>query len=482
MVSKSEQVDQFSEEYIGIVRDALGALSRSPDKVAVRDGVRYQELQLSDESGQTMQIPVDGDVPFDNTVSSYVVKLMEYTQTFLVSERLAKEMRLGRVIPLSFDPTEFIEVILAIVGRGTSDARLTDELRYFPMPHLQVNFGEPFVDFAGFLAVTLMDYLGWKGETGSELERGAKAEVLTAIDFLTSPETFIEDDDGVGWAFIPGCKCDTRRNVLAEQRHAFPTAWAIVAIQKYLGLQASDLQLTERCEQILPKVLKWIETQRRHEGLFGTSRRSAAEDMVNHNFITEALLALTDLKIEGAKELASEALTRFLNELERTEEARLAFEEIIQYPIRIEGKQQIAYTDHTTWATLLSTLAYGVNFLQKLSSENAEEELVRARTICAEMVRHIALQRKNDAGLWQRGYLQFHWVLTAVEGLMRYARFAQPEKFDTSMDAVVQAINVALKSDSVVEALQKEMVEALRTMSAVYRLTEDKSSVAGEKS
>ena len=473
MVSNRNGETAFTTEYINVVRLALEALSKNFEGTYILDGVRFQKLIISAPNKIEGIFPIDGDSPIDDKFSSYIFKIMEYVQSFLVVERLSKEMKLGRMLPKGFDPNVYIEYILYEIGRGLEGKRNNEMLRYYPMPHLQVNFDIPFIDFAGFLSILLFDFISWKGDNVSEISQAAIAEIDTALDFLINPSTFIEDDDGIGWGFIPGQKCDTRNIKLASHRHPLPTAWAIVALCRNLSRKDLNVDIKTKINDILEKSLKWLISLRRPEGLFGTQIKSPTEELVNHNYITEALLTLMDNDIVGSKEIGLEALERFLVTLSNTDEAFRIFDPNIQYSIRIKSTPALAYADHTTWATLLSTIAYGVSFLRKSEAENADDNLLLARNICAKMARHIVLERRNSANLWQRSYLQFHWVLTAVESLMRFTRFAQPDRFDTSVDAVMQAVNLALRNEQVIDVIQNQLVKTLKTMSAIYSLDEN---------
>jgi hypothetical protein len=401
--------------------------------------------------------------------------LMEYIETFLVAHRLTKEMGVDNIWPLGFTPNEFIRAILDVVGRSISGGEEPrGKLRYYPRPHLQTEVDTPFVDFAGFLVVLLLDYLKWVGGGGDQLAKAAFLEVHEAIRFLLAPATYIEDGSGVGWSFVPKGVCNEKRWPLRQHRHILPTAWAVVAIQKYSTILGADPKLKEIAIALLPRVLDWVKQLRTENGLFRSSERKEPLNLAGHNYVTETLLTLSDHGVSGAEDLTAEALDRFLIELSQPT-AREEFEMNLAYPVAIANKPQMQYGDRTTWATCLATLALGTDFLVKQGG--SPDQLALARMRCNEMAAYVLLDRRQERGIWQKSGFQFHWTMTAVEALLRTTRYAQQEVFDTSVDAIVQAVDLILDDNKFKDALRSALLRAIRKASSFTTMLPNTSDV-----
>ena len=459
MVSESPGRNPYLRE----VQTALNVLSESLQEPKLGPIQRTFPFRMPEWDGQTKVFPTDDDIPVTNSMAAYVVKQMEFVQTFLVTHRLTKEMEIESLWPLSFSPTEQIAAILDVVGCGKES--LAERRRYYPQPHVVVEVDKPFVDFAGFLVIILLDYLMWVGTGGGEVAAAARREVDEAIRFLLDPSTYIEDDAGIGWAFIERIECSERRGEPRLHRHILPTDWATVAIQRYCTLPNADPELRKTAVSLLPRVLEWIANLRTDERMFRSSERAELPTLAGHCFMLEALLALVEAEVPEAEPLALEAVGRFLNELDRPT-ARDDFEMNIAYPVYITDRPGFQYGDRTTWATCLSTLALTVPFLVESPGQEATvEQVARARTHCEQMARYVLEERRNDLGVWQRNYFQFHWTLTAVEALVRVSRYARREVIETSVDAIVQAVDIVFRDTRFQSALRDALIPAIRRTS-----------------
>jgi hypothetical protein len=413
-------------------------------------------------------------------VSDYVAKVMEFVETFLVANRLTKELRLEGVWPLNFTPTECVAAILDVVGRGTGEKRMVKDLRYYPAPHLQFEVNTPFIDFAGFLMVLLQDYLRWSPVKGDKIAAAARLEIDSAIEFLADPDTYIADSTGVGWAFVPKSACNQNHGELRLHRHILPTAWAVTAIQRFLAMPDADATLKTQAAALLPKVLSWVGALRTDSGLFLNSERKEQQpNLAGHNYVTEVLLTLAEREVSGADKLAITAVDRFLDALDQPN-TRDQFEMYIVYPVFLT-RGLVRYNDHTTWATCLATLAFGVSLLKdQLAQDGGSERLSRARTHCNDMAKHILDERRNERMVWQKGYFQFHWTLTAVEALLRTARYAQRENLSISTDGIVQAVHVLLEDSRFQGALRTALLAAIRKTASVPGPLQEFSGNAGD--
>lgn len=447
--------------YVDVVRTTLQILAGT-GREGSEQTVRWKELTIPGRPGPACLFPFDDDQPQEEFFSAYVTKEMEYVGCFLLAQRLANEMNQGSMVPKGVQLDDFIEAILYTVGRGIDEKRQTEVLRYYPLPHLQGDLELPFVDFSGFLAVTLSDYLLLASPSES-LAKAARAELDTIVEFLTHSDTYIEDQRGVGWGFLRHKDCNTRRMPLGHHRHVLPTAWALVAIQKWVQAFGSTGDKLNRFQPLLPNVLTWLTSLEPDKGLY-PGGEIFARNLAAQNYVTEALITLAELKVAEAKPAAIKALYRLIEELDRGEIARKDFELNIAYPVAPgEGKPFMQYPDRTTWATVLATLELGIPLLREPGvHDEAREYLERAKRLCADMIRHILGERRGPHGLWQRDYLQFHWNLTAVEALLRYSRYAETEKFAFSEEALITALDFALQDGAFKQAFREAMRKSVK--------------------
>lgn len=447
--------------YLRDVERALDVLNEMANEPGQSQFQRTFPFSMPEWGVETKAFPIDDDVPNTDEMAGYVIKEMEYVQTFLVAHRLTKEMRKEGLWPMSFGPQEHIAAILDVVGSGRETVE--ERRRYYPRPHVGADMDNPFVDFAGFLVIILLDYLMWAGTGGGEVAAAARREVDEAIGFLLDPRTYIEDDTGVGWAFVQGVVCDERKGgTPALHRHILPTDWAIVAIQRYCALPDADPELRATAVSLFPRMLAWITSLKTDERMFRSSDRPDTPTLAGHCFVLEALLPLVDSDVPGAEPLALEAVGRFLDELDRPT-ARDDFERNMTFPVYITGMQGVLqYTDRTTWATCLATLALSVPFLvESLGQEAATGQVARARMHCDQMARYLVQERRDERGVWDKFYFRFHWTLTAVEALLRVNRYAQRETFETSIDAIVQAVDLVLRDSRFQNALRDTLITAI---------------------
>lgn len=284
MRARSAGDEQRHAAVIDAVRKALSALAlhgrtqKTPEQPAA-GVVKYYpftigELAASEESEpHQVLLPVDDDAPGSDDLLQYIAKEMEYCQTFLIAARLGRELGTSDLLPTNISISDHVGYILTTLGRDVDKGTRTDDLNYEPLPHLPVSLETPFVDFAGFLAVLLMDFLQWKGKGTDPLSAAVVAELDTAIEFLVRENTYIGDDSQGAWGFIPKEKCGTNRMMptLAHHRHALPTAWAVVALERYCRENYASREMTERIASLLPRVLAWVSDRRTEDGLFYSS-------------------------------------------------------------------------------------------------------------------------------------------------------------------------------------------------------------------
>lgn len=485
MLKPTTSSEDQSAPYLSAVRQALGSLSKRTQYSRHAHPFEWVEGDKT-----TIDLPIDSDAPVTDNISRYLMKQMEFVETFLVADRVLKQiqeikkeerLRVSSRVP---DLTKRVEIILKTVGRSIDEDSERGQLLYFPYPHYQPRATVPFVDFAGFLAVLLTDFLKWRGKQRDEpIDRAAKAEIETCMRFLIDPETIIETDEQIGaaWGFIAKKHCDKidKRPVIRSQR-ALPTAWAVTAISAYSTLPGHNEALKEEAFELLPKVLEWLKTLRQEEGLFFSSKSVRQVDLIGHNYVTETLLTLVECGVTEAHDLAVEAIKRFDEYLDGDgmEEAKDEVDVTINYRIDINDQPYTQYPDRTTWAGLLSTLSNAAGTLELIKHADVVELSGKVKSKCKIMAEHILNERRDEQGLWPRGKMQFHWVLNAVEALLRYSRYGTLESFSTSSYSVTQAINYVLNDPDFVRDFRNRILNAIKRSSEL----EDQSDLSDETS
>ncbi len=480
--AKGSENKQANGVHLDAVRKALEVLTLPPEESKKLGMVKYEEFldPLSDK-GEKISLPCDLDRPPDtNDLGSYLIKQMEYVQTFLVVGRLEKELHISLFDPRKHNPVPHIERILKVVGHGFGTRREEDEKKYYPYPHLRTpDVKVPFVDFAGFLIVLFTDYVRWEG-SDSPLTKAVRAEMHTAFDFLIDPDTYIQDGSGIGWGFIPGQRYETDRKPLFLCRHVFPTARAIVAIWRYAQWKGADPDRIMRVKRLLPGILKWMSTLARgREGMFYASEENTAPYFADHIYATEALLSLAEFKVKGAKQLAVLAVDRFLGELDKGKTTVSEFERPLAYRIEdIKGiNGAIGYTDRATWATCLAVLSQGVSYLRDLGEEGATR-LGKVRKYCDDIAWNLLVERRNSAGLWPDKFLQFHWVLSAVEALLRYSRDVPPKELYTTVEQVGRAADRLLADETFSGVFRQMLIGKIQELVSADKALKEKETDA----
>lgn len=460
-----------SRPYIEAVQDALKALSLRPEEIrgfeATRPGsVRYETfIDPIDEGKPDIDVPGDIDRPTSSDLEIYISKLMEYVATFLVADRLGKELGTPPLVPPQQNDhlTEYVKRILQLVGHGTGEERETEQKKYYPFPHLQaLAVDVPFVDFAGFLIVLLTDYVRWNADDDSVITKAARNEAEVAFDFLTDPGVYIEDEQGIGWTFVSAQNCDDNlAKPLPKHRHVFPTVKAIMAIEHYCHSKDSDAGRVKRARALLPRTLEWLSVLARAEkGMFFASEINAAPFLLDHLYATEALLTLAP-QVSEAKPLVLDALNRFLDELDKDDVTVYEFSRQMSHRIELKGSPAyLFYNDRATWATCLIVLAQGVDFL--INNAAGAGQIARARKHCNNIALSLLTERQNPTQLWPQDFLQFHWVHSAVEALLSYSIYVPPQEIATSVDDIIQAADLLLRDEKFIRLFRELLIEKIK--------------------
>lgn len=457
--------------HLQAVRETLQRLAIEPGGENSFETLEFRKFRdpLSDKR-ETVELLCDSDRAESMDVQGCIMKLMEHVQIFLVADRLGSELKIGpKLMPAGYDLTPFIERILKAIGRGLKADRELKTLRYYPYPHLRATTSSAeYVDFAGFVIVMLTDFIRWAPDTSHPAVVAAEAELHTAMEFLTDPETIIADEDQgtVGWGFVAASQIEhSASDPLPDHRHIFPTARAIVAIYRYSQWKGRQAQLADSGQKLLPKALRWIDTlAQRSTGklLYYPTDNNEAPYFADHIFATEALLTLVEAGVDGAKNLAFDALERFLEAYD-DRRARSELDKVITHRIAVKGHRgDVFYDNRATLATCLATLAQGV---EMLVGEERGKSRDLARKQCNGMVKILlSPDRRNHDGLWPKDFTQFHWVLGAVEALLRYDRYAQEVKLSTSVEKLEMAADLLLKDERFLDVFRKLLVEKVKEM------------------
>lgn len=472
--------------HIDAVREALRSLAGDGSQPEESFSVQRKPFDAPD-SDDAIDLPADCDSPATRDYAGYLVKQMEYVQTFLVAHRLGRELSISPpLVPGGRTISPHIRRVLAAIGRGSELERPTKELRYYPLPYLpaEITVNVPFVDLAGFIIVLLTDYKRWVGDQQPSISAAADAEIETALEFLIDENTFIKDERGIGWAFVPKTDCPTRdvRNKLPEQRHVFPTARAVVAIRRFLASSDDDSVLAQRAKSVLPEVLSWLETLNRKDGeFFFSGDRDSSPYMSDHVYATEALITLANLRSPelDARPLAVKGIEVLLKDMGRgTQQGAWGeMERLDSYPVYLaSGNSLIHYKSRATRATLLATLSQGI---EMLDAGNILRN--RLRSNCFQIVRDLVVNQKNPAGLWPKEYTQFHWVLAAVEALLRFSQHVPRVNLDTSVEEIHRAIDLLLRDETFASMLRELLVKKLEEVQMAVSQVEDDEEQTAER-
>ena len=490
MSESSGNEDISTRPYITAVRDILKILSLCR-KESEHEGIewfRFNDPLL--EGSEDLYFPIDVDKPGSDDLAVYIIKQMEYIQTFLVSDRLGQYLKdVPPLVPPNLDINKYIARILKVLGRSTGEKRDTDELRYFPFPHIPSSISNvPFVDFAGFVIVLLNDYLRWwssDDEQARLVVEAARAERETAFDFLTDQKTIIDDERGIGWGFVPAERCDTRSLDLPLHRHVFPTARAVVGICRYCNSKGADSDRVDRAQGLLIGALDWLQTliPSSDEGLFFASEARVPALFADHIYSTEALVTLAEASVPGARSLALNGLNRFLNELDKGEATVVALDGAFPHWLAVKEYQGYQfYKSRLTSATCLAVLAQSVAFLVNVGAEEGADKLLpRAREHCTQLVQYLLDKGGYATHEWIDKGFQFHAVLATVEALLRYSRYVPVEKLETTVEKVLLAADLVLKDQVFIETFRKLIVDKIRQLDRTDLRSSDAPEEPGTK-
>ncbi len=464
----AEYSDNF---YNTFARDALKGLSLFG---TAGNPLREEMFVSSSLPEARIRFLVDADIPSTYEVESYIKKFADFVSVFLIASRLAEVP-----VPPSIEIEKYVDLLIRIVG-GSGDGevpRKREDMHYNPSPALSAQLGTPFIDFCGSFAVTLIDYLTYAGKDNmsADVSGMAKREVLQILHFLTDPETFIEVDEKIGWAFVSGSDCDDGKGIpIPDQRHILPTAWAVTALARGWALckeLGEEAELRKKIKgEILPKALAWIDTLKTENGLYKISAVERDFDLVGHNFATETLITMSDMEIPGSVEESIEAVERFTQLLDEDYQGTYEnFEANIGYRVYVKSKPVISYDDKTTWAHCLSTLALSFSALEK-RSDATEELREKLRNHCVSMADQIINVRRNsESGLWDEKYLQIHWNLAAVEALLRLENFVSIERYEISDEHIRSAVARLMDSVEFQSSLEEHLIGALSRVRKVSK-------------
>ena len=215
---------------------------------------------------------------------------------------------------------------------------------------------------------------------------------------------------------------------------------------------------------LLDKVLNWLKLlgSRRPEGFYFPGETNLAPYLHDHLYATEALLALDNLGIKGADELALNAVLRLLEEL-RNGTADL------EYPVRYrvgisDHNADVIYENRSCIGLCLSVLARGTALLK--GAESADK-LATARKYAEQLKDRILFERRSESGLWPEEYVLFHWGLAAIESLLNYEQYVPPVKLNTTFDAISVAGDQLLADKSFRELFRRYLIKKIRESSMV---------------
>ena len=111
-----------------------------------------------------------------------------------------------------------------------------------------------------------------------------------------------------------------------------------------------------------------------------------------------------------------------------------------------------------TSATALATLSQAVKFLK----DTAREQQYEAQSICSKVSHILKEIRRGEDGLWPKKNARFHWTLSAVEALMRYASFVPDTQLTTSDEKLLLALAKTLEHPRVKKVLHEVLLGELR--------------------
>lgn len=474
------------------VRHARDALRELADFGATGEANPGQPhlRQIDDplHKGQKIDIPADDDLKTVSIVGTelkdHLVKYLEYIQAFLVYNRLGKVLDVSN-LP-SLPPIDFklhASRIAATLNAGGS-ANSAAHHGYYPMPYVELAQDElvPFVDVAGFVVVFSTDFVRWANQPEDPVQKLIVAEVEKALRFLLSTDCMIQDDkddeeSAVGWAFVAGkdCPVGSKDDVPLSHRHIFPTARAIVAIQRYLNFPQKDETLAIQARKVLPRVLKWIKTleERAAGERFPPKKAIGNGNLVDHLYATEALLSLSDAEMipKDAVESARGAVRTLLQQLNHggrfgETQSEPYFEEgiledtvgeIDANQIVLKSGKRLLYDYRATTGTCLSTLSQGI---QHFTGGELQEERKEIRDVCNSILKWL-IKNRNASGTWPRHRVAFQWVLSTVEGMLRFQEHVIPRKVETTEEELLVALGETLQQSDVHSYLLTALIENL---------------------
>ena len=89
---KIASADEVIESIIYQVQQALNTLASSTETSAKGAAVGYKTFNPHTKDGEQLVLPVDSDTPPSDEVSFYLVKQMEFIETFLIAHRLISDL------------------------------------------------------------------------------------------------------------------------------------------------------------------------------------------------------------------------------------------------------------------------------------------------------------------------------------------------------------------------------------------------------
>lgn len=405
-----------SKRLINVVRNSLNCLG---DEKLVRT---YSLRLKADVSNERISVPQDSvsTAGSETSIKDHLLKLMEYLQCFLVYYRIGKNVT-NDLPNLTFDTKQYRNRVAALVEvlTSTEDA----DRRYPPLPYFKQGKGESFIDVAGFVVVFATDFCRKNGAGDKDHDRVAEL-AHSAMRFLVDPATFIansdDNDSPIGWSFTSKRTLGADADALKE-RHVFPTARAIVAIQRYVNFSNNDPDLATKALALLPRARDWIQGLIRNsegERFIRPREKNRAGELPDHLYATEAVVALGDkeLKVDVDREVVVDAVKRLVDNIEEHRDIKQF--DTANYAV-LDGVKRI-YEYRTATGTFLAIMSQAMD---RLTAEQKELR-IELRNTCGKIERWLMKEKDHHTNLWEKDRTLFQSQVAAVEGLLRFQQFA----------------------------------------------------------
>ncbi len=341
---------------------------------------------------------------------------------------------------------------------------------FFPSPYAAAASNDQFTDFAAFtldFSDLVLRYPEQSVLSDKNIKKPARTCAHQAIEFLTSPKTYLDDATGVRWAGTATHSRTLKKGNIREYfTNTYFTANVVLALNR--ARESKALVLTqdkkEALSDLIRKAGKWI-ANREHQGLLAGDEEKKNTQLFFTTWGIRALAETYHHQDASVRDLLKAISATYVDTLDKMlSKTPVSINQEYLYVFSTELETQLPYEERTSWAGVLLTLLS----LARVPELQTTMEAAHLTKVLDSVLNGLMALRDPVSDLWYRGYfiISIHSYLAEalimVSGLQHRLGYAY-EVTSPLVDRIVQETLADTRLLKLMQQLVYEKMSRLAT-------------------